>query len=300
MSSTSATVTLDRLRRDLREFARLARAGYDPAVVDPALEALADLWTGSVVGVRTTTHPDPDRKVNARVQHSGAPAELLETLREAGLITFTGHPMERLLTEVCAEVPAGSAVDLSLTGGVQKVWLFFADVLDVERMLAFPGIPDAARSHADHLTRYGGKIGILAVDFAGRTMNLYSQVLPPGTITSGDIATILTDLDFVAATDEELALFDGTFNVYRTFSWTSSRMRRICFPQRYQEANFPRDLDPVLTRFVDGAPRAFEGPRGFTLYAAYGPRSRYYKVQAEYTTVHAAAIPGGGAAPRAR
>ncbi|MGQ4615424.1 hypothetical protein [Nocardia sp. R7R-8] len=67
-----------------------------------------------------------------------------------------------------------------------------------------------------------------------------------------------------------------------------------------QESNFPRDLDPVLARFVDGAPRAFEGPRGFTLYAAYGPHSRYYKVQAEYTTVRHAAIPGGGAPPRAR
>lgn len=78
--------TLDQLRKDLREFARLAEVRYDPAIADPVLETLAELWTNSVVGVRTTTHPVREREVDARVMHPGGPTELIEKLRGAGLL----------------------------------------------------------------------------------------------------------------------------------------------------------------------------------------------------------------------
>ncbi|WP_378741818.1 aromatic prenyltransferase [Nocardia brasiliensis] len=295
--STSVGVTLDQLRDDLRECARLAEVRYDPAVVDPVLTTLADLWTNSVVGVRTTTHPVSEREVNTRVMHAGEPGELIERLRGAGLLTFGGHPMEQLLSAICAAVPARSGVDLALASGVQKIWLVFPELLSVQRVLEFPGMPDAARAHAAHLSRYGGQIGILAVDFAARTMNLYSQVFEPGHLTAADIATILDDLDFVPATDEELALLGRTFNLYRTFSWTSPRMQRICFPLRCTASTFPTHLHPVLARFVDGAPFADPTARGFVFYTAYGPTDRYYKVQAEYAAAQHAAFPGG-TAPR--
>ncbi|WP_107656235.1 aromatic prenyltransferase [Nocardia suismassiliense] len=290
---TSAVPTLDRFRQDLREYARLAEARYDPSVVDPVLDTLSDLWTGSVVAVRTTTHPVPERQVNARVMYPGEPTELIQTLRDAGLLTYTGHPMEQLLAEICAAMPVRAGVDVALDGGVEKIWLIFPELVSVERMLAFPGMPESARGHAAHLSRYGGRIGILGVDFAARTMNLYSQVFEAGQLTAADISTILADLDFVAATDEELALLGRTFNLYRTFSWTSPRMERICFPLRCTAETFPTHLDPVLARFVDEAPFADPETRGFVFYTAYGATSRYYKVQAEYLAAQRPTFPGG-------
>ncbi|QIS03543.1 hypothetical protein F5X71_15520 [Nocardia brasiliensis] len=295
--SSSTLVTLDGLRRDLGEFARLAEVRYDPAVTDPVLETLADLWTNSAVAVRTTTHPVSERDVNVRVMNPGAPTELITRLRAAELLTYTGHPMEELLAAVCAAGPAHAGVDVALTGGIQKIWLIFPELMDVQRMLAFPGMPESARAHAAHLSRYGGKIGILAVDFAARTMNLYSNVFEPGTLDAAEIATILADLEFTAATEEELGLLGGAFNLYRTFSWTSPRMQRICFPLRLQPAHFPAHLHPVLARFVDGAPFADPATRGFVFYTAYGPTDRYYKIQAEYATAQRAVFPGG-TAPR--
>ncbi|MEV2225013.1 aromatic prenyltransferase [Nocardia vinacea] len=289
--------TLDQLRKDLQEYARLAQVRYDPAIADPVLETLAELWTNSVVGVRTTTHPVPEREVNARVMHPGEPTELIEKLRGAGLLTYTGHPMEQLLAEIAAEVPVSSGVDLALAGGVQKIWLVFPELLSVERILGFSGIPESARAHADHLSRYGGRIGILAVDFDARTMNLYSNVFEPGHLAPADITGILAELDFTAPTDIELALLARTFNLYRTFSWTSSHMERICFPVRCEPSSFPTHLDPVLARFVAEAPFADPETRGFVFYAAYGPTNRYYKVQAEYAGVRVATFPGG-TAPR--
>ncbi|MFE3194559.1 aromatic prenyltransferase [Nocardia sp. NPDC059240] len=293
----SAVLTLDRIRRDLREFARLAEAPYDPAAVDPALEALTELWTTSVLGVRTTTHPVPQRRVNVRLMNSGVGVDPVTMLREAGLLEFIGHPMEQLLTGIPAAVPVLFGVDVGVAHGVEKIWMMFPGMIAVDRVLGFTGIPESARAHAAHLNRYGSDIAIMALDFASRTMNLYSRVFAPGLITAADITTILAELDFVAATDGELALLGNTFNVYRTFSWTSPHMQRICFPVRHQATTFPKHVDPVLDRFVSGAPYAGSGPRGFTFYTAYGPDDRYYKVQAEYTSTQNVVFPAG-AIPR--
>ncbi|WP_405163466.1 aromatic prenyltransferase [Nocardia sp. NBC_01499] len=295
--SASAVLTLDQFRQDLRAYARLADVRYDPSVVDPVLDTLSELWTSSAIGVRTTTQPVHERDVNTRVMYPGAPTDLIATLRDAGLLTFTGHPMEQLLTEICATMPVCSGVDLALGRGVQKIWLVFPELVSVRRILDFPGMPDAARAHAAHLSRYGGRIGILAVDFPARTMNLYSQVFESGQLTAADITTILADLDFVAATDDELTLLGRTFNLYRTFSWTAPRMQRICFPLRCTASTFPTHLDPVLARFVDKAPFADPDVRGFVFYTAYGPTDRYYKVQAEYAAVQRATFPGGTVPP---
>ncbi|RMI32640.1 aromatic prenyltransferase [Nocardia stercoris] len=291
--STSEDSTLDRLRRDLREFARLSEASYEPAVVDPVLAALADLWTGSWIGVRTTTHPVGQREVSVRLMNSSPDADPVGRLRAAGLLTFTGHPMERLLAAISAAVPVRWGVDLAVASGVQKVWLVFPELLTVQRMLEFPDLPAAAHAHAVHLARYGGDIGMMAVDFVSHTMNWYSRVFAPGHLGPADIATILRELNFASAADTELALLARTFNVYRTFSWDAPGMRRICFPVRTDAIGFPAGVDPVLDRFVAGAPYADTGSRGFVFYAAYGPTGRYFKVQADYTSTRHAAFPGG-------
>ncbi|MFI5780332.1 aromatic prenyltransferase [Nocardia sp. NPDC051570] len=291
--SASAGVTLDRLRVDLQQYARLAEVPYDSLIVDRVLDVLAEEWASSAIAVRTTTQPLPERDVNVRLTNAGDPAALLSRLRDAGLVTFTGHPMEQLLSEVSAAVPAVAAVDVAIGTGIQKVWLIFPELVSVDRMLAFGGMPEAARGHEAHLARYGGEFAIMAVDFVSHTMNLYSRILAPGELTAADITAILADLDFVAPTEEELSLLGNTFNVYRTFSWTSPRMQRICFPYRCDAATFPRHLDPLLDRFVTGAPFPAPGPHGFVFYAAYGQTDRYYKVQAEYAIAPNSLLPGG-------
>ncbi|WP_067712883.1 aromatic prenyltransferase [Nocardia yamanashiensis] len=294
--NSAVTTTLDQLRRDLRTYAELAEADYRPEVVDPVLASLADAWANSIVGVRTTTHPVPEREVNARVQFPGEPSELVGTLRADGLLDFVGHPIEALLTATMAAAPCRAGVDLAVGTGLQKIWLIFPQVLSVDQVLALPGLPEAVPAYTGHLKRYGGEIGIMAFDFANRTMNLYSQVLPPGTLSSGDVAEMLAELELHPAAPEELAALPSPFNVYRTFSWTSSGMRRICFPMRHTAETFPTGIDPLLARFVEDAPFADSSPgaaRRFTFYAAYGPADRYFKVQAEYSNTAHATFPGG-------
>ncbi|WP_433654397.1 aromatic prenyltransferase [Nocardia sp. CA-128927] len=295
------SVTAEGFRQDLREFARLAETRYDPDVVDALLAALAGGWAESWLAVRTTTHPPPVRQVSARFMNLPAALDPVGQLRAAGLLGFDGHPMEELLAEVSAAVPVDWGVDLAVDSGVQKIWTAFPDLISVDRIVSFPGMPASARAHAAHLNRWGGgEIALMAVDFVNRTLNLYTQILRPGQLAATDIATILRELDFVAADADELSALAWPYTVYATFDWTSPSIQRICFPARYTAETFPA-LDPVLTRFVNGAPFAGPGrPRGFAFYAAYGPTERYYKVQADYTSAARQTLPGGVGVPQSR
>ncbi|MFE9577544.1 aromatic prenyltransferase [Nocardia sp. NPDC006044] len=293
-------VTAEIFRRDMREFARLAETRYDPAVVDRVLDALGDMWADAWLAVRTTTHPAPVRQVSARFMNLPAAADPVGRLRAAGLLEFVGHPMEELLARVSAAVPVDWGVDLAVDRGVQKIWTAFPDLISVDRIVSFAGMPNSARAHAELLKRWGGGgIALMAVDFVNRTLNLYTQILAPGQLTAAGIATILRELDFVAADEGELAAVGWPFTVYATFDWTAPSIQRICFPARYTAESFP-PIDPVLSRFVEGAPFAGPGPRGFAFYAAYGPTGRYYKVQADYTSAARQTLPGGVGVPQSR
>ncbi|MEV0354976.1 aromatic prenyltransferase [Nocardia sp. NPDC050697] len=281
----------NRFRDDLGDFARLAEAPYDPAIVDAVLDALGDSVRGTWPALRTTTHPVGERIVNARFTNFAAATEPAQVLRDAGLLPFTGHPLETVLAEVPAAVPVLWGVDIAVHAGVQKIWLVLPESLSIERLLQIPGLPDAVPAHAEHLRRYGDRVGIIGLDFAARTMNIYSQVLAPGTLTAAEISTLLAELDFTAATDAELALLGQTFNVYRTFSWTSPHLQRVCFPLRCTPETFPAHLDPTLPRLAAGAPYAGTGARHLNFYAAYGATSRYYKIQADYLSPAGAVLP---------
>ncbi|RJO72530.1 hypothetical protein D5S18_22415 [Nocardia panacis] len=296
-------VTLDRLRADLRTYARLAGTRYDPAVTEPVLTALEHAWTTAAVGVRTTTHPAAQREVNVRVMYPGALGALVESLGAAGLLPRRSDPrIMPLLDALCESLPAAVGVDLAIGSGIQKVWAVLPEIAEVGRVLELPGLPAAVRTHAAHLSRWGGRIGIVAVDFPARTLNLYSQVLDPA-LTGADIGAILAELGFGPASAAELAVLDGrAFNLYRTFSWDSPRPERVSFPVRCRPETFPTHLHPLLTKIVAEAPFADpDARRGFVFYAAYGPNGlHYYKIQAEYCPGLLAPTFPGGVAPAVR
>lgn len=296
--SMSPEVTRDQLHRDLGEYARLAGVGYDPSVVDPVLAALDEYWAHAWLAVRTTTHGPDERDVSVRFMDMPAASDAPELLRRAGLLAYSGHPMERLLAGVAAAVPVQWGVDVAVATGVQKVWTSFPDLITVDRLLAIDGMPQAARDHADHLTRWtGNEIALLAVDFVSRTVNLYASIQAPGRIGGADIAAILDGLGFVGADEPELRALAWPYTIYRTFSWESPRVQRICFPARFPREEFPA-VDAMLSRFVADGPVAGPGPHGAGFYAAYGPHGKYYKAQADYTSPARFRLPGGAALPQ--
>lgn len=289
-------VTRAQLHEDLLEYARLAETDYRQNLVDAVLDALGPGWTEAWIGIRTTTQPLPQREVSVRF--TGLPARLdpVRRLREAGLLRFTGHPMENLIAEITESVPVRWGVDVATATGVQKIWLEFTDLLTTENLHTWKNLPPSVRNHRAHLARWtGGKLALLAVDFPNHTLNLYGQLRGPGGLTSTDLAAILAELDFAGPTDAELTALESPFTVYYTFSWDTPGPTRCCFPARFTRETFPA-LDPMLSRFVTG-PTAGPGPHGCAAYIAYGPTGRYYKAQLDYLSPFFAKLPGGTAVP---
>ena len=113
--STSAVT--ERLRYDLQEYARLSDAWYEPARVDPVLEVLTEIAPDALMAVRTTTEPVGERDVNVRFMHF--PADPVAALRAAGLLRFTGHPLEQVLAAVSEAVPVQFGVDVAIASGAE-------------------------------------------------------------------------------------------------------------------------------------------------------------------------------------
>ncbi|RDI67976.1 aromatic prenyltransferase [Nocardia pseudobrasiliensis] len=296
---TTAVVTPARLQDDLSSYASLVNAPYDPSVVSGVLDALAGVWPSSWLAVRTTTKAE--REVSIRFMNLAADADPVGRLRRAGLLRFDGHPRERLLESVLAAGPVMYGVDVAVGTGVQKIWLVIPELMSVERLLSLRGLPAAVHEYAEHLRRWtDDRICMIALDFENGTMNIYGQVFQPGRLEAADIATVLSEVGAVPAGAADLAALESaSYTIYWTFDWERAGVRRVCFPRRFTRENFPVRLDPLLAKFVAGAPLVEPGPHGFTLYIAYGPGGRYYKVQADYVALGAEIrLPGNVEVPR--
>ncbi|MFE0188982.1 aromatic prenyltransferase [Streptomyces sp. NPDC058989] len=276
---------LAKLRADLHDCAQAVEVPFNAPAVDRLLSTLADLCTDAWLGMRTTTRPAGRRDLNLRVCYR-RPVHPVPLLREAGLLTFDGHPMERLLDELVDAFPLWWGIDASVSGSVDKFWLVFDNGVPLADVLALPHLPPAVRASQDHFERAGmDRVGLIALDFGHRTVNVYSPVFPPGTLTYATVTSLISGLGFPLPAEEELQRNTDAFDVYQTFSWDEPGVLRLCFPVRYTAADFPTHCHPVLKQFVETAPFAVD-QRSFVHYTTYGPRGGYFKVQSDYTGNH--------------
>lgn len=276
---------LTKLRADLHNCAQAVDVPFNAPAVGRLLSTLGDLCAGAWLGMRTTSRPAGGRDLNLRVCYR-QPVHPVPRLREAGLLTFDGHPMERLLDELVDRFPLWWGIDASVSGSVDKIWLLFDKGIPLVDVLALPHLPPTVRAAQDHFDRIAmDRIGLIGLDFGHRTINVYSPVFPPGTLTYETVTNMISGLGFLLPTEEELERNTHAFDVYQTFSWDEPGVRRLCFPVRYIAEEFPTHCHPILKQFVELAPFAAD-QRAFVYYATYGPRGGYFKVQSDYTGNH--------------
>lgn len=280
-----AKLDLAKLRADLHACAQAVEVPFNPAGVDRLLNTVGDLCDGAWLGMRTTSKPLGKRDLNLRVCYR-SPVHPVPRLHEAGLLRFTGHPMETLINELTDAFPLWWGIDASVSGAVDKLWLLFDHGIPLADALALPSMPPSVRAAGDHFDRVGmDRIGLIALDFGHHTINVYSPVFPPGTLTYTNVTDIISGLGFALPDEQELARNTEAFDVYQTFSWDEPGVRRVCFPVRYTAEQFPTDCHPVLKQFVEHAPFAADR-RAFVFYTTYGPNGGHFKVQSDYTGNH--------------
>ncbi|HEX4831796.1 MAG TPA: aromatic prenyltransferase [Trebonia sp.] len=294
-------IDLGLLRSDLRRYADIAGVPFDAPAVDRVIAPLTDLFTTDFwVGIRTTTKPAGSRDVNLRLGYTRVPP--IPRLREAGLLAYQGHPIERLADQIERRFAVGGwGVDTSVKGVADKVWLAFPERVPLADLMSLPDLPPAVTAARAHFDRAGmDRVGLIGLDFTSHTINLYGPVFPPGTLTAAQVEDILAGLGFPLPPGEELQRNARAFNLYQTFKWDSPDILRLCFPIMCTAAEFPTHYHPLLKEFADHAPMLDSAARDFILYTTYGPRGRYYKVQADYTGNHRALYPhhyGSSAVP---
>lgn len=273
---------LGKLKSDLRVYADIAGTRFDGPGIDRVIASLPEEWEDVSAMVRTTTEPPATRDVSVRLG-SRIPVSPVARLRQAGLLRFEGHPLESLLGELVDRFPMWWGVDASVGRGTpDKVWAILEEPIPLDDMFDLPSLPASVLAARDHFDRAGiDQIGLFGLNFTKRSLNVYSPILAPGTMTAGRAVDIITGVGFAQPSDEEIERNAGAFNVYQTFSWDALGVQRLCFPMRYRAEDFPTHFHPVLEDFVSKAPFATDR-RGFMFSNTYSAHGQYFKVQADY------------------
>ncbi|MFI0479694.1 aromatic prenyltransferase [Actinomadura sp. 9N215] len=220
------------LRNDLERYAEIAGVNFNCKMVDQVLTVFGDVYADpkSWVGVRTTTEPTGKRDVNFRYLNRSTEHDVVERLRENGMVNFRGHPVEDLHSDIIARYSVHWGADFTVSHGCQKIWALLPESVPVEDILGLPHLPEAARKHHSHFTRYWmDKVSLIALDFWNQSVNLYSGLLRPNQLTKYDVKELIESLSFAVPSDEELLRDTEALAAYYTFSWDYPGVCRLCF-----------------------------------------------------------------------
>jgi hypothetical protein len=106
---------------------------------------------------------------------------------------------------------------------------------------------------------------------------------PPGFYSRLEVGAMFSDLGLAVPGDSILDLCCGGVPIYCTFSWDSPNVQRLCFGIPFMSAaEVPSGIDPVIDRYVQGAP--FATPqRSFILSVTCSERQCFIKVENDYS-----------------
>jgi hypothetical protein len=203
-----------------------------------------------------------------------------------GLAPAADHPASTLLADIAARCSVSFfGVECGVVDGFKKTYVFFPlDQLgDLSALAAIPSMPPAVAEHAATFARYGmdKRVSIVGIDYRHKTMNVYFIA---GSLDEKNIRSILSDLDMPEPKEPELLEFiQNSFSIYPTFSWDSSKVKRICFSSVSPDQRaYPTRIDPEIARFAENAPHEYDGPRVLVYGPTITPTEEYYKLGVYY------------------
>jgi aromatic prenyltransferase len=282
-TSAKPSFDLSVLFSDLARFAEIAEVPFNSEAMRTVIDLFADVYSKETIAVRTTTHPKGKRDVNFRYMAPETPHDPFERLRKADLLTLEGHPIEKVIPEVTSRFPVWWALDVAVTHGFEKIWLFFEKSVPFEDILTLSSLPASVRNYRKHFSTFaaGHVVNIIGLDFQNKSLNIYPAPFIPGTYTPARIAAVLTDLGFDVPSEEELGLVSRTLWFYYTFRWDSPTVQRISFTVYTPAEGYPIHWHPLCKRFVEQAP--FRAERQMFIYSpTYSRTGNYLKIEADY------------------
>jgi hypothetical protein len=275
--------SLERVRADIAATATLVDAPYDEGLTASLLSAYREFFVGSPVSFRTTTKPK--RELNVRYVELEKPHDPYKIARDKALLSSHDHPVDTVLDFIQERFPIlGYGIDIGVAYGLEKIWPFFPHrpqpVADICRL---PQLPPSIRSHLDYFRAFDlNAVSLFAVDYRYKTINLYFMK-PPGAYQADTLRHMFEQLGFNAPEPELLGHCTNAVPIYYTFSWDSARIERLCFGVPVMEAGIvPAHLDPVISRFVAGAP-FLSRAQMYLFNITAGRTADFVKIENDYT-----------------
>lgn len=205
-----------------------------------------------------------------------------------GLVDETDHPITKLLSDLQERTPVqGYGVDYGVVGGFRKTYAFFPlDALQRLSVLAdIPSMPPGLVEHASYFSSYGleDRVSAIAIDYPSRTWNVYFSGIPAECVEPKSVLPMLRKLGLPEPSEQMLEFIQTTFAIYPTFSWDSSKVKRICFSARTSDPTaLPARIEPQIEKFARNAPYTHPGERVLVYAGALSASEEYYKLATYY------------------
>jgi hypothetical protein len=274
---------LEELYEDIVRTAEAVGVPCNAEAVWKLLSAYEEFFASSAVSLRTTTKPTEKRELSVRYIELDKPHDPYAMALEQGLIVPEGHPIEKVIPELQAHYPAmGYGVDIGAEHGFEKIWPFFKVEVPLEEIYTLSSLPPGIKNYAAHFRKFGfKKVGLLAVDFWNKTVNVYFYANNRETFTPERLGEMLKELGFGVPSAEELEHSSHALCVYYTFSWTSDFVERVCFVMAAPEELLPKHLHPLFAQYADRVPIRAQR-RIFFYNTTYATKGDYLKIEADY------------------
>ncbi|MGV9310714.1 aromatic prenyltransferase [Streptomyces sp. NPDC003691] len=201
-----------------------------------------------------------------------------------GLLAETGRPVDTLLHELRDGFPVDTyGIDFGVVGGFKKIYAFFTPdgLQELPGLAALPGMPPALAANSAFFARHGlaDRVGVIGVDYAHRTVNVYFNEVPAECFAPETMVEMSRELGLARPSEDMLRLGREAFGLYATLSWESPGIERLCFAVTTTDPDtLPVRIDPGIERFVRGFPYG-GAERKFVYGAALAPGGEYYKIE---------------------
>ncbi|MEU6826915.1 aromatic prenyltransferase [Streptomyces atriruber] len=262
--------------------ARLAGVPCSGATVRPILAAYADGLAEAGVVYSVSTRQDAPVELDFTVTVPTRSGDPYATAVAHGFITPAGHPVDRLLADLQGRCTISEyLVDGGVVGGFNKIYAHFPqDVQPVAELADLPGMPPALAQSLDLFARHGlSDVAMIGIDYPHRTVNLYFTQLSEECRAPQTILSLHRELGLPAPDAAMLAFARRSFRIYTTLSWDSAAVERICYappPARgWDPQALPAPVTARVQRFVDEAPRAYQGEPIVIAAVKWAPEGEY-------------------------
>jgi hypothetical protein len=279
---------IDDVYAAIEESARLLNVACTRDKVVPILSAYEDALAEAVIVFSMATDDrhkaELDYSLTVAPEH-GDPYDLAVS---NGFIAATDHPVGALLSDITERCAIRSyGIDCGVVGGFKKTWVMFPlnDLQGLAKLADIPSMPSGLAENAGVFARLGlaDHVTMIGIDYLGRSTNVYFGRLPAGCLEPEGILSMLGEIGLPAPSEQALEFIQGSFSIYITLNWDTSKIERICFAVITPDPTaLPAQLEPELGRFARNAPHVLAGERILVYGTTLSHSEEYFKLGSYY------------------